>query len=124
VARDFHPGVVFTPRDERRVMAMIAVCVAGHAAECVLDDKLTSEGAEADFVLAYSLAGHVSGSDDEVQALVELTRIRVRNELSMPQNWAAVRALAAALVEHSEIGVQRARRVIQSVIDAELRRRR
>lgn len=112
----FDPEGLVTSRDERRVMTMISVAVAGHVAVCLLEGTTTSEGAERDFEHAYGLASKVSGSPEEADALVEWLRARVRNELSLPDNWAAVKALAEALLAQPEIGVRRAKQIINAAI--------
>jgi hypothetical protein len=58
----------------------------------------------------------MSGDPEVDGAYVHWLQLCTRGLLSRPDNWAAVTALAAALLEHREIGGRRTREIIRGAM--------
>jgi ATP-dependent Zn protease len=105
------------PWIEQEIMSLLA---AGTAVDLLTGREDWGEGEveSSDLQKAHVLAEMVCGSNEEVEAYLNWLAIRTRNMLSNPPYWAAVEALAGALLEQQEIGYRKARKIIGDAMDA------
>lgn len=73
-------------------------------------------GADGDYRAAVDLAEHVSPEPKELGAFLEWLGIRAANLFYLPWHWAAVEAIAAALLEHKVLSGPRVRQIVQRAI--------
>jgi len=100
-------------RTEREIMARLA----GMVAEGLLaESEVNAPGAWKDRQNAVDLAEFVTTSAEEAEAYTEWLLCRTRNLLSLPWNWAAVQAVAQALLAERELGARRVRSIVKEAI--------
>jgi hypothetical protein len=120
---DFRPDLDQDPRTRRRTLrrleAMVFTLVAGNAVQLILTGRNDHVGASEDSDYAGRLAGFVSGDPDEANAFVKWQRLRARNTLAQAPNWAAVKAVASALLEKNVLSARHARRIIRVALDSD-----
>lgn len=98
---------------ERRIM----ICFAGNAAERAFrgESDAVYPGSGSDFWRASELAGFVaSEGSDECLAFQQWLHLQIDRRLTRPHIWAAVTAVATALLERKELSGQRVRQIIQT----------
>lgn len=100
-------------RIEKEIMVLLAgeIAVDIHTGREDWGEVVTYLGS--DLHTASDLADYVTTSSDESEAFLNWLIIRTRNMLSLPHWSDAVNALAAALIEHGEIGYRKARQIIR-----------
>lgn len=113
---DFHPDYDDGPRTRAWLERAIAVSLGGAAAEEHLTGRHPKSGADEDWRRAIDSASYVTGSIEETEAYLNWLWIRTKALLKQPWYWAAVKALAAELLERRRIGERRARRIIRNAM--------
>ena len=78
-------------------------------------------GAKSDKGTAADMALRRCGSTEECNAYIKWLGIRVQDALQNPRVWAAVEALAKALLKRKTISLWKARKIIREAWDAGLR---
>jgi hypothetical protein len=99
-----------------RIEADALVFLAGGEAESLRAGRARYSGAHVDHTNAVRIVEHMCGSTREVQACVELLRIRARAMLRQPLHWRAVRMLAMALLKRRELRPREVRQIIREGI--------
>lgn len=116
---EFHPDANNDRRTMRRVEVMVTTALAGNAAQWILTRRNDWVGAREDNAHAVRMASYMCGDDDEALALVAYLRARVRNQLALAPNWAAVKAVAEALLERRTLRGGEARRLVRVALDSD-----
>ncbi len=93
-----------SPKCQRRLENKALVCLAGPAAQ----RRFSPRGyrwvhGDTDYRHAVELLSYTSPEPDELGAYVGLIEIRARNFVGRRDMWAAIKALAAALLDRGEI---------------------
>lgn len=105
----FRPDIDLPPGHQRLLEAAILVLMAGHEAERI-DGRRGRRGDTIDLITAANLAAHACGSDEEIEALMELQRVRAHNILRL--RWNAVLAVAGALLAEKSVSGPRIRALV------------
>ena len=104
-------------RVERRIEASVICDFAGLAAEAKYAGRHDWRGAASDFHNSVKYASYVCGCvQEETEAYLKLQRIRAKNMMNVGFQWAAVEALAEALLERRTIGCRTARKIIRKAL--------
>lgn len=103
-------------RTRNRIEAEIMVYFAGGVAEWIFSGR-HGKGTGRDDDAVITFAEHVVSSHDELEAYISWLWIKTRNLLSEDYCWAAVQALAKALLEQKEIGHRQARKIISTAFE-------
>jgi hypothetical protein len=114
---DFHMP---NGKTRRWVEREIMVLLAGSEAEAMFTGRKNHLGARSDLHSAVDLASTVCNTVDEVQAYLLLLAIRARDLLATEHLWAAVVAVAEALLERGELKGREVRRIVRRAIAADL----
>lgn len=107
-------------RSRHRTEREIMVHLAGTVVDEILDNQDMYNGANADLVWAQKLSENAAEalSQEVTDAYMKWLWLRVGAYLQLPWNWAAVEAIADALVEHGQLGYRRARDVIRQAVES------
>jgi len=115
VAFDTYPkgDTTFIDLEKRIIKAF-----AGIVAEAHHTGRLQWRYGAADFEAAFGLAmlRHSEGSFAEVEAFLKYARVRTHELVKHPHHWAAIGALASALVERQRLSYTEAADVMQSAL--------
>ena len=100
-----------------RVEREVRVLLAGAAAQ----RRFSPHGyrhyhGESDRRGAIDLIDYITGSPEETEAYFKLLNIQAKNKINLPWAWAAIQALAEALLSHETISGKRARAIIEEVL--------
>ncbi len=93
-----------SPRCQRRLENKALVCLAGPAAQ----RRFNPHGyrhyhGKSDYRQAVDLLSYIAPEPEELGAYIGLIKIRARNFVGRPDMWAAIEAVAAALLDRGEI---------------------
>lgn len=111
--KDFDPSVIDPERARRQIEKAIVTAYAGGEAERRHTGRRNARGSRSDDETAVDLACYVIADwEEELTAFLRWLRIRSRNIVTVAQNWRAVEALAAALLDKGEVNVSEARDII------------
>ena len=101
----------------RRMECSIQILYAGpFAGEMFTGGAFNEVGAGSDIDQIANMLGYMTADPEEAAAIDTLMNIRARQLLRRPENWAAVKALAEALLERKELSARSAREVIRRAI--------
>ena len=115
----FNPEVDDLEKIRKPLEKMIFTGQAGHAAERLFRGRNNWIGSNSDVTRALDFLFYLVGTPEEAEAYFNWLFIRIGNLLSRDWNWAAVEALANALMEQKKIGYKKAREIIKNAIEAE-----
>lgn len=114
--KGFHPDWDNSSRVQRRLENMAFVCLAGPAAQRRFNPHgYRHQHAGQDHHDAMNLLGYMVGSDEELEAYLRLTEVRVTNFVRNPHTWMAIEAVAAALLEREVLTGKATREVIMAL---------
>lgn len=105
--------VEHSSRYDRILEREITILLVGQAAEWRFTGRHNRSGSENDLHRAIDCALYLVGSDEELDAYVNLMEVRAKGFVAQPDHWAAIEALAAALLQEERIGYRRARQIIR-----------
>jgi hypothetical protein len=116
------PGMYGGPQIRSVVEHQIVGYLAGPIAQGILTGEKSwrETSGRGDIPRAVDLAMYMTGDIKETEAYLERLWVRTESLLRLPENWGAVRALAAELIEARHIGEERAREIIAAGVAAEL----
>ncbi len=126
---NMRPDLDHSPRVQRRLENKALVCLAGPAAQ----RRFSPRGyrwvhGEGDYRQAVELLSYISPESKELGAYIGLIDIRARNFVRRDDMWAAIEAVAAALLDRGEIPGREIKpiiqRGIQRAVDEHLRKAR
>jgi hypothetical protein len=100
--------------DRHLVEQLIMFPLAGGIAEQELTGQVENLGDEDDLTNSFDLALRVCGSDEEANLFVEGLWERTRAQIQSPPTWAAVEAVAAALLGQQRLSGRKARAIYRS----------
>jgi hypothetical protein len=109
--QDFHPDRACDKKTLQRIEDTVFCLLAGYAAEWKHAGKPNDRAASSDFHYAISLADHTHGSNRAVTTYFAYQMACVRDFMDLPSNWAAVKAIAAALLTHRRLSGRAARKL-------------
>jgi hypothetical protein len=95
---------------ERRIMVLLA----GSEAEYIRIGKRNHIGADSDYRATLNLAPAVCDSDKEGEAYIAWLAVRVADLLKQKHVWAAVIAVAEALLERGELSGRQVRQLVRT----------
>ena len=112
----FHPDWDDGPKIRSRIEAQIVIDLAGFEAERLFAGRADRVGASNDMSHVVDTVTYISTADEKKQSayigwLQERTRVLLQDR-PYSWHWAAVQALAGALLRHQRIGERKARRII------------
>lgn len=91
-----------TARDRWRMEKLVRISLAGAIAERRFNPRSHWRlGSESDLHSALDLLSYFTGSNREIEAYLALLSVQTEEILAAAFNWAAVKAVAAALIELS-----------------------
>lgn len=99
-----------------RIENIAIACFAGDAAER-RHNRRRRYGGAADFTLTFDYLLELTGSIREAEAYAKWLDIRAEQLVAQPPHWAAIKALANALLKQERIGGRAARRIIQEAFN-------
>lgn len=99
--RDFHPDFDRSPKTVRRTKTVAVCFLGGPVAEDIVTDRWVLDGNEHDIREASLMLDHLCSSDEESEALLHEAWKRTKRLLR--RHWAAVDAIAKALLEYNEL---------------------
>jgi hypothetical protein len=116
------PGMYSGPQVQRVLENQIVGYLAGPIAQGILTGEKSwrETSGRGDVARAVDLAMYVTGDIGEAEAYLARLWLEAENLLKLPENWGAVRALAAELVEARHVGEDQAREIIAAGATAEL----
>lgn len=119
----FHPDRDDGPSTRLRVEQSVVGLLGGAVAEahllgrdCRLGDFKRYGGA-VDLARAYRLVCFQSAGDEEANAYLSWLFERTKSVIAFPQNWAAVKAIAQALLHQQELSGRAARRIYDAAVE-------
>jgi hypothetical protein len=101
----FRPDIEVTPVGERFLRDTITSLLTGELADtrhCGRGDETVIHSGD-DLAKAVDLASHVAGPPAEVDAYIGWLQARATAQLARPEVWAAVQAIATALIEKQRL---------------------
>jgi hypothetical protein len=105
-------------RTHARIKTEVMISLAGVAAWKILTGKHDWRGSNKDIHDAKTLLDYAVGSNEELNAYLDLLRIQTRQTLNRPYYWYAIKILANALLKKREIKYREAREIIQNALRA------
>lgn len=104
--------------DMARLEREIVVCYAGMAAEHELTGAWDLDGARNNIAIAGRIALSISGSAEEIEALLHLMDLRAQTLVRNPLNWAIIQAVAARLETEEKMTGKALRQTIREAVAA------
>jgi hypothetical protein len=119
----FGPDSIYAGATKDRILTEVMIGLAGQVAVYNLTARqdYARMGSVDDLWGADLLARWVCSSHGETDAYLDRLRIRTRNLLLRRAHWAAVEALAKALLEQEEMGYRKASEIISDAIKGQSR---
>jgi hypothetical protein len=116
------PGMYGEPQVQRVLENQIVGYLAGPIAQGILTGEKSwrKTSGRGDVARAVDLAMYVTGDIGEAEAYLARLWLETEDLLNLPENWGAVRALAAELVGARHIGEEQAREIIAAGVAVEL----
>jgi ATP-dependent Zn protease len=113
------PEIDATGRTRRWIEQVIMVLLAGGEAERRFVGRRNHKGASSDYQKAVDIGSYICNGDmEETQAYLAWLAVRTRNLLAREDIWAAVKAVALALLVRSELSGREVKRIIQDSYNA------
>jgi len=113
---NFNPGVTIGDDGPRFVEKRVLFSWGGIVAEAFFTKRQNWRWASFDVSSIVESAIPFCGEEKEAAAYIAWLRIRTMKTLAMPENWRAVEAVAAALLEHRRLPGSRLKAIAKSAM--------
>jgi hypothetical protein len=116
-SKGFRPDLERTPAVIRQAERNALISLAGPAAERISTGRNDHHGARGDYSNAADMLNYLAGSDNELNAYLELIRVRAADFVKLPWITCAIEALVDGLLSRRTLGSASARNIIKQAID-------
>jgi hypothetical protein len=118
VPKWFSPDTAEDARHDRLLTRYVDTALAGAIAEGIhrgVDDQIAGDSCAGHRAAAIDLAAYLCGSSEIIEKYLDYRVAVVKARLSSRPNWAAVSAVAEALIVQRTITARNTRRIIRAV---------